>query len=117
MMMILIKVSEIVKPCVPSPCGPNSRCQEANGQSVCSCAASFIGSPPNCRPECLTSSECSQNKACINKKCKDPCPGSCGISAQCQVINHSPICTCPSIFTGDPFVRCSLICKNNFNKF
>lgn len=59
-----------------------------------------------CRPECMTSSECALDKACINTKCQDPCPGTCGINARCQVVNHNPICSCSVGFTGDPFVRC-----------
>ena len=39
----------------------------------------------------------------------DPCPGSCGIEADCKVINHNPICTCPPGLTGDPFVKCKRI--------
>lgn len=54
----------------------------------------------------MVSSECSQNKACINNKCRDPCPGTCGINARCQVVNHNPICSCPPNYLGDPFVRC-----------
>lgn len=42
----------------------------------------------------------------MREKCQDPCPGSCGISAECSVINHTPICTCPSGYTGDPFNNC-----------
>lgn len=93
-------------PCQPSPCGPNSICQVVNDHAVCSCQPEFVGAPPTCRPECMVSSECAQNKACINNKCRDPCPGTCGINARCQVVNHNPICSCSSGFTGDPFVRC-----------
>ena len=96
----------VKSPCSPSPCGPNSRCQAINGQPVCDCIEKYTGSPPACRPECIINSDCALNQACINKKCRDPCPGTCGISAQCQVIYHNPICSCPPIFTGDPFTRC-----------
>ena len=77
-----------------------------NGQGVCSCLPNYIGSPPGCRPECVVSSECPQNRACVNQKCVDPCPGTCGVNARCEVINHSPICSCQAGFTGDPFTRC-----------
>jgi len=111
-----IKIAAVVEPpknpCQPSPCGPNSQCRELNGQAVCSCLPEFVGSPPGCRPECVVSSECAQNKACINQKCTDPCPGTCGLNANCQVINHSPICSCLSGFTGDPFTRCYTIPGN-----
>lgn len=96
-------------PCVPSPCGPNSQCRNVNGQGVCSCLPNYIGSPPGCRPECVVSSECPQNRACVNQKCVDPCPGTCGLNARCEVINHSPICSCQVGFTGDPFTRCNPI--------
>lgn len=109
-------------PCSPSPCGPNSQCREINGQAVCSCVPGFIGSPPACRPECVSSSECALNKACLNQKCIDPCPGTCGLNAQCQVVNHNPICSCPPGQTGDPFTRCTPIsnfifiqCHQNIN--
>lgn len=107
-----ILVSVITNPCSPSPCGPNSQCREVNGQAVCSCVPSFTGSPPNCRPECITSAECPLNEACVNQKCIDPCPGTCGVRANCQVVNHNPICSCPPRYTGDPFTRCALICKS-----
>lgn len=100
---------EITDPCNPSPCGPNSQCRQINGQAVCSCVRGYLGSPPNCRPECVTSSECPLIKACVNQECIDPCPGTCGIAAECKVINHNPICTCRPKYTGDPFVRCILI--------
>lgn len=99
------------KPCDPSPCGPNSQCREINSQAVCSCIPGFIGSPPICRPECVTSSECPLNRACVNQKCIDPCPGTCGIGAVCQVVNHNPICSCPPRYSGNPFTRCEIISK------
>jgi len=93
-------------PCNPSPCGPYSQCRDFNGSPSCSCLSSYIGAPPNCKPECLINSECPSNQACINEKCRDPCPGSCGTQANCFVINHTPVCTCPDGLTGDPFTNC-----------
>ena len=92
--------------CNPSPCGPNSQCHESNKQAACSCMPTFIGSPPACRPECTVSTECTTNRACINRKCSDPCPGVCGLNSQCVVKNHSPICICKAGLTGDPFTTC-----------
>lgn len=68
--------------------------------------------PPNCRPECVISSECPLNQACVNQKCVDPCPGTCGLNTRCQVINHNPICVCKDGYTGDPFTRCIPFCKS-----
>lgn len=99
----------VLNPCSPSPCGPNSQCREINGQAVCSCVPGYQGSPPNCRPECTINQDCPQNQACLNQKCRDPCPGTCGIGAKCVVVNHNPICSCPPRYTGDPFVRCNPI--------
>lgn len=108
----LYLVQAQVYPCNPSPCGPNSQCREINNHAVCSCISNYIGSPPLCRPECTTNSDCNQNEACSNQKCKDPCPGICGIGAKCQVVNHNPICNCPSGFTGNAFVHCHPIRKS-----
>lgn len=93
--------------CRPSPCGLYSKCHEVNGIAVCSCEENYIGSPPNCRPECTVNSECPHNKACHKFKCKNPCDGTCGVNAECQVINHNPICSCPPNLVGDPFVKCT----------
>ena len=98
-------------PCHPSPCGPNSQCREVNQQAVCSCLPHFIGSPPTCRPECVSNSDCTPTQACLNQKCGDPCPGTCGIGAKCTVVNHSPFCTCPPRFSGNQFIRCQPISK------
>lgn len=100
-----------VSVCEPSPCGPNSQCREVNGHAVCVCIQGYIGSPPNCRPECTISSDCKLNQACSNQKCIDPCPGACGRNTHCIVVNHNPICTCFSGYSGDPFTMCQLIRK------
>jgi hypothetical protein len=92
--------------CAPSKCGPFSRCKEINSQAVCSCERNYIGSPPNCRPECVVNSDCPLDKACLSQTCSDPCINSCGSEASCRVVNHSPICSCSYPLTGDPFVRC-----------
>lgn len=95
-------------PCIPSPCGQYSNCRVVNEHAVCSCKEEYVGSPPSCRPECIVSADCMQDKACIGQKCQDPCPGTCGINARCHVVNHNPICSCNPSYTGDPFVRCTL---------
>lgn len=94
-------------PCSPSPCGPYSTCKTVNDNAICTCLKEYIGNPPNCRPECLTSPECPLNMACVRQKCVDPCAGTCGENAQCRVHHHSPYCTCIPGFEGDPFVRCT----------
>ena len=99
-------------PCLPSPCGPNSRCRAVNQQAVCSCLPNYIGSPPSCRPECIVSSECPLDRACVNQRCSDPCPNTCGVRAQCTTKNHNPICACPPGLSGDPFTQCIPIRKS-----
>ena len=99
-------------PCNPSPCGRNTICTVNHlGQALCTCLPGMLGNPLNpegCKPECVRQDDCPQNLACINTQCQDPCPGSCGISGQCSVERHNPICTCPPGFVGNPFDRCVL---------
>lgn len=82
-------------------------CRVINDQPSCSCLETYIGIPPNCRPECIVNTDCASTLACITEKCRDPCPGSCGFNAECRVQNHIPICTCSTGFEGDPFTQCS----------
>lgn len=90
-------------PCDPSPCGPNAECNDG----ICSCIAEYQGDPySGCRPECVLNSDCSRDKACIRNKCKDPCPGTCGSNAICDVFNHIPMCSCPEGMNGNAFVEC-----------
>ena len=94
-------------PCNPNPCGPNTNPPRNIGDRCqCTCLPGMIGSPPNCRPECIINADCPTDKACINKKCQDPCPGLCGLNAKCNVRNHVPICICLPGFIGDPFSQC-----------
>lgn len=104
---VIANKPSVVEICSPNVCGPYSNCREVNGHAVCSCQAGYIGMPPNCRAECVVSSDCTQDKACINQKCANPCaPQTCADNAICKVVNHNPICSCTPGFTGDPFVRC-----------
>ena len=96
-------------PCAGNPCGHNGICQVIGDRASCSCKPDFVGRPPQCRPECISHGECSTNKACLDYKCKDPCPGVCGVNAFCKVVIHNPICGCSEGYTGDPFKRCHLI--------
>lgn len=97
-------------PCVPSPCGSNAICRELNGVGSCSCIENYLGNPyEGCRPECVVNSDCQRNKACMNNKCRDPCPGTCGQNADCGVVNHLATCSCRPGFTGDPFSFCRII--------
>lgn len=57
----------------------------------------------------MIDAQCPFDRACINQKCVDPCPGICGLNAMCRAVNHNPICTCLPGYNGDPFDRCSLI--------
>lgn len=91
-------------PCNPSPCGPNAQC---SGDGVCTCLPEYQGDPyVGCRPECVVSADCARDRACMQSKCRDPCPGTCGQSAICDVINHIPMCSCPAGYTGNAFVEC-----------
>ena len=93
-------------PCTPNPCGPNSQCQAVSGQAECGCLSNMIGSAPNCRPECILNSDCPASSACVNQKCVDPCPGTCGSNSECRVVNHSPVCSCATGYTGNAFNDC-----------
>lgn len=102
----VIREDPLTDPCRPSPCGLNAQCRKVNNVAICSCLPNAIGSPPNCRPECVVDADCMLDKSCLSQKCRDPCLGTCGLDARCQVVNHSPICSCKNGFTGDPFIRC-----------
>lgn len=102
-------VVEKREPCNPSPCGANAECKERSGAGSCTCLPEYYGDPyTGCRPECVQNSDCDRSKACVQNKCQDPCPGVCGINAECRVQNHAPICLCLIGYEGDPTRSCSL---------
>lgn len=101
---------EILNPCQPSPCGPNTECTVRNGAGACQCLPEYQGNPyEGCRPECVVNSDCPTNKACLQNKCKDPCPGTCGQNTVCYVRNHLPTCNCLAGYTGDPYSYCTVL--------
>ena len=100
---------EIIDPCNPTPCGINAQCSARNGAASCNCYSGMEGDPYiACKHECTVNTECSSNLACINNKCRDPCPGVCGAHAYCRVTNHFPICKCDAGYIGDPFTSCQI---------
>lgn len=106
---LAVEPVEADDPCNPSPCGPNAECN--NG--ICTCLPEYQGDPyRGCRPECVLNNDCPRDKACIRNKCLDPCPGTCGQNALCDVINHIPVCRCPDKMSGNPFVQCAPVPGN-----
>ena len=99
----------VINPSGNDFCGPysNQRVVPGSNYYQCSCLKGYIGAPPKCRPECVVSSDCSQDMAYQQQKCSDPCVGACGYNARCQAVGHNAICTCPKGYTGDPFSGCS----------
>ncbi|KAK2714566.1 hypothetical protein QYM36_008951, partial [Artemia franciscana] len=96
--------------CDPSPCGKNAECKEGpDSLAICVCNEGYEDRGEGCRPECETNSDCPSQLACINARCADPCPGSCGPNSDCKVANHNPMCACKPGFTGDAFEGCNII--------
>lgn len=106
----VVQPQEVRQPCNPSPCGANAVCKERNGAGSCSCLPEYFGDPYiGCRPECILNTDCDRSKACVNNKCRDPCPGTCGLNTDCRVVNHAPSCSCLSGYTGNPLSACHQI--------
>lgn len=97
-------------PCIPSPCASTDVCTVHNdGVALCDpCFGANAQFNPRCRPECVSNSDCPFDKACLGQKCLDPCPGSCGYKAICQVYEHNPMCECPPGLYGNPYEHCSV---------
>merc|ERR1712227_84341 len=98
-------------PCDPSPCGPNTECNEnRQGNPVCTCL-------PGYEPQPDTITGCSRIEA--RTPPPDPCfPSPCGPNTQCSVnrlgnpvcecvsAGERATCKCPPGYKGDPFVSC-----------
>ena len=59
---------------------------------------------------CDNNDDCPSHTACQNRLCINPCAydDPCSANAFCKVLNHSPVCTCPDGYIGDPTVQCLL---------
>ena len=95
-------------PCRPNPCGANAIPEASSfGICTCTCPPQLFGDPYlGCRPECVLNSDCDRSQACVGNKCQDPCVDTCGINADCQVVNHVPTCTCHKDYVGNAFEEC-----------
>lgn len=64
---------------------------------------------PKTEAECNSDLECSDEKACINFQCIDPCTlrGACGLNALCKTIMHRPRCSCPECYVGMANTQCN----------
>lgn len=108
--VLLYPTAKPTDPCNPSPCGPGAVCRTRGVGASCECEPGLHGDPyTRCRPECLADSDCSTSRACIRSHCRDPCEGTCGIGAECETVNHIPLCSCPPGTRGNAFVRCDVI--------
>lgn len=76
----------------------------------------MLGSPPACRPECTSDSQCQSNMACMNLRCVEPClADSCGSNALCRVQNHKFSCNCLDGYSGDPYSACTVVQSKLFS--
>lgn len=59
---------------------------------------------------CSGDLDCPDYAACENRLCINPCAirDPCAPSANCKVVNHNPVCTCPDGYIGDPRTDCRL---------
>lgn len=105
---VIVVGSNASLPCQPSPCDPYATCNVYRpGVAMCDpCGGPGAAFNPACHPECLTNADCPFDKACLGGACRNPCPGSCGVNAQCLVWHHNPLCSCPHPYVGNPFEHC-----------
>lgn len=99
------------------PCGVGAVCRVVDTSQlrtvVCECPPGYIKNDHHeCIKEekeitgCQYDADCPVFHACIGNYCSDPCEKSCTTGAECQTINHRPICYCPPSHTGDGYDHC-----------
>ena len=59
---------------------------------------------------CDNNDDCPGHAACRNRLCINPCAedNPCSQTANCKVIMHGPVCTCPDGYAGSPEIDCKL---------
>ena len=71
---------------------------------------------PSLAEGCAYDDECPDHTACENRLCINPCAyqNPCAPTANCQVIRHKPVCSCPDGYIGSPTTSCTLrnICSS-----
>ena len=101
----------VIEPCqIPSECKVLPTLPVRT--MVCVCPSGYISSgsgtcqatAPVIQLECTKDDDCAPNKSCVNALCKDPCD--CGANAECNVVNHKPICSCLNDYDGNPDLQC-----------
>jgi len=97
-------------PCSRDTCGPNTRCEPANGIARCRCLSGFVpdgNTIQGCKYQCTSDNDCDDREyRCQNNKCVRVCePGTCGLNAECTVSNRRPNCQCPTGYAGDAYGR------------
>ncbi|CAG2055426.1 unnamed protein product, partial [Timema podura] len=93
--------------CSPNPCHPSAMCEGSPSGHICRCPPGHVGDPftSGCRPEgnCPNGdSDCPPHSSCLGGRCINPCDGTCGPNALCNVVNRKAICSCPNKFVAGP---------------
>ncbi|XP_046667056.1 keratin-associated protein 10-4-like [Homalodisca vitripennis] len=85
-------------PCL-TLCTGNSTCKVHDHVPYCSCKPGYAGDPfTGCResitapPQCITNSDCPEDRVCVGKRCKDPCLlGVCDKNSTCPRLLPHPL--------------------------
>ena len=92
------------------PCGGGASCRGVAHQPVCTCLPGLEGDPYDfCTAvECEDNSECPPERACVNRRCQDPCAieNPCGREQECSVVDHVVDCSCPEGYQGTRGTAC-----------
>lgn len=94
---------EFINPCIPSPCGPYSQCRDIGSSPSCSRLPTYVGTSPNCRPECTINVQCPRIHVHVqqgNAKIHVLVHVALMLDAmcfyvKCHVFPHVPVCNCP----------------------
>lgn len=105
---------QCLDPCLlGSPCASNAECYGEAHRAACRCPNGYSGNPlDRCeRVECRVDGDCSFDRACIDRRCVNPCAElanpPCASNAICYPQNHVAACRCPEDMPfGNPLAYC-----------